>query len=215
MSVLDEYAARQYLAGRVGFLAKAHLAVDAEEALARAEEIGWPVVLKAAVEGIGHKSDFRGVELDVRGPEELKAAFSRLRASARAAGYGPRLRGILVEERLRGTEFIIGALRDPSFGPVVMVGSGGVLAELLRDTAFRLAPIGVEEAERAIHSTFASRLLPGFRGAPALPVHPLAEALAAASRIIAEDPTILELDINPFILGPGGGAAADLLLHIA
>jgi hypothetical protein len=212
MSLLDEYAARAYLGGRFNALARAVLATDIDSALDAARQIGWPVVLKASVDGIGHKSDFHGVELNIAGPDELRAAYERLLSAAQVAGHGQALRGILVEERLAGAEFIIGAIRDEAFGPVVMVGSGGVLAELLRDTVFRLAPVDAAEAERAILETRAARFLTGFRGSPPLPVGPLAEAIAAASRIIADDPDVLELDINPFILGPHGGAAADLLV---
>ncbi len=213
MRVLDEYAAREYLSGRGPRVARAILAVSAEEAIAAAEEIGWPVVVKASVEGVGHKSDFHGVELDIRNPDELLAAWRRIESAAKAFAFP--LRGLLVAERLKGAEFIIGAIRDDSFGPVVMVGSGGIMAELLRDTAFRLAPVTRDEAERAILQTRASRLLAGFRGSPPLPIGLLAEAVASASRIVAEDPNVIELDVNPFILGPDGGAAADLLLRLA
>lgn len=212
MSLLDEYAARAYLGGRFTSIARARLCASLTEAQHAAWEIGWPVVLKASVAGIGHKTDFHGVELDIAGSTELEAAFGRLVAAAASAGYGEAFRGVLVEERLAGAEFIIGAMRDDSFGPIVMVGSGGVLAELLRDTVFRLAPIDTAEAECAIRETKAARLLAGFRGSSPLPIRPLAEAVAAVSRIIAEDDAMLELDINPFILGPRGGAAADLLL---
>lgn len=212
MSLLDEHAAREYLRGRFDGLARAKLATSAGEAVRAAEAIGWPVVLKASVRGVGHKTDFRGVELDIDGPAALVAAFDRIVAAAGAAGHAGSLRGVLVEERLRGAEFIVGAVRDRLFGPVVMVGSGGVLAELLGDTSFRLAPIDVREAVRAIRETRASAFLDGFRGDPPLPVEPLAEALVAVGRIISEDDSVLELDINPFILGPSGGAAADLLV---
>jgi succinyl-CoA synthetase beta subunit len=215
MKVLDEYAAREYLAGKGPRMARAVLARDVAAAVAAAESIGWPVVAKASVEGVGHKSDFKGVELGIGSADELVAAFKRLSASASGAGYGGSFRGVLVEEQLKGAEFIIGALRDDAFGPVVMIGSGGVLAELFRDAVFRLAPINVAEAERAIRETRASRFLAGFRGSPPLPIGPLAEAVAAASHIIAEDPAVAELDLNPFILGPSGGAAADLLVRLA
>ncbi len=215
MKVLDEYAAREYLAGKGPRMAKAILARSSDAAVAAAEAIGWPVVAKASVDGVGHKSDFKGVELDLAGPDALVAAFARLSAAAAAAGFASAFRGILVEERLKGAEFIIGALRDEAFGPVVMVGSGGVLAELFKDAVFRMAPINAAEAERAIRETRASRFLEGFRGSPPLPIRPLAEAVAAASLIIAEDPAVVELDLNPFILGPSGGAAADLLIRLA
>ncbi len=88
------------------------------------------------------------------------------------------------------------------------------MTELLHDAVFRLAPIDAREAERAIRQTRAARFLEGFRGAPPLPIGPLAAAVAAASTLVAETPDLAELDINPFILGPGGGAAADLLVRL-
>ncbi|MGO8693964.1 MAG: acetate--CoA ligase family protein [Rectinemataceae bacterium] len=214
MRVLDEYAAREYLQGRGPRMGRAILARTRAEAEHAADQIGWPVVMKVSVDGVGHKSDFNGVELNIDGVAKLEAAWDRLTCSVEKAGLSTSLRGLLVEEQLYGAEFIIGALRDESFGPVVMVGSGGVMAEFLRDTVFRLAPIGVEEAERAIRQTRAARLLDGFRGSPPLPIGPLAEALAAASSVIAEFPEITELDINPFILGPLAGAAADVFLRL-
>src|SRR5208337_1045132 len=149
MRLLDEYSARQYLGGRGPRLARAILARSKSDAVDAAREIGWPVVQKISVEGIGHKSDFNGVQLNVRDPADLESAWDRLTSSAAAAGWSSVLRGLLVEEYLRGAEFIIGAIRDDSFGPVVMVGSGGVMTELLKDAVFRLAPIDVREAERA------------------------------------------------------------------
>lgn len=172
MKLLDEWSARRYLGGRGPRLARALLARSRVEAVEAAERIGWPVVLKASVEGVGHKSDFHGVQLDVKDAADLGRAWDRLAAAAEAAGLSSSLRGLLVEEQLRGAEFIIGALRDDSFGPVVMVGSGGILAELLRDAVFRLAPIDALEAERAIRQTRAARLLKGFRGSPRCPSGP-------------------------------------------
>ncbi len=214
MRLLDEYSARQYLQGRGPRTARALLARSKREAVEAAEQIGWPVVLKVSVDGVGHKSDWNGVQLDVKNVDDVASAWDRLTSSAVAAGLSSSVRGLLVEEHLRGAEFIIGALRDESFGPVVMIGSGGIMAELLHDTVFRLAPIDAREAERAIRQTRAARLLDGFRGSPALPIGPLAEAMAAASVLIAETPDMTELDINPFILGPDGGAAADLLVRL-
>jgi acetyltransferase len=214
MRVLDEYAAREYLAGRGPSMARARLARDPNEAILIARGLGWPVVMKISAEGLGHKTDFKGVELGIKNEDELRSAWTRLLSAVDHAGIGASFRGILIEEHLTGSEFIIGALRDGAFGPVVMVGSGGILAELFRDTAFRLAPVDADEAERAIVSTRASRLLAGFRGSPPLPVRPLAEAVAAVSRIVADDDSVVEFDINPFILGPAGGAAADMLIRL-
>jgi succinyl-CoA synthetase beta subunit len=214
MRLLDEYSAREYLKGRGPRLARALLATSRQDAVDAAQKIGWPVVLKASVEGVGHKSDFHGVELNIESAEDVQSAWDRIVSSVKAAGLSSTFRGLLVEEHLRGAEFIIGALRDESFGPVVMIGSGGVMTELLHDTVFRLAPIDAAEAERAIRQTRAARFLDGFRGSPPLPIGPLAEALAAASALIAGAPDMAELDINPYILGPRGGAAADLLVRL-
>lgn len=214
MNVLDEYEAREYLGGRFTAFARAKLARTEAEAVRLAETLGWPVVAKASVRGVGHKSDFKGVAVNLRTPAELQSACAEIRAAAEKAGYAEAFRGFLIEEQLKGAEFILGAIRDPAFGPVVMVGSGGVLAELVRDTVFRLAPLTREEAERAILATKASKFLKGFRGSGPLPIEPLAQAMVELGDLIAGNGEIEELDINPFILGSAAWGAADALVRL-
>jgi acyl-CoA synthetase (NDP forming) len=117
---------------------------------------------------------------------------------------------VLVQPMASGTELVVGGLRDPALGPVVMVGFGGVLVEVLRDVAFRLAPITHDEATQAIGSLRGFKLLTGARGRPAADVDALAATVVAASQLIAGVPEIEELDLNPVLAGPGGALAVDV-----
>jgi hypothetical protein len=117
---------------------------------------------------------------------------------------------VLVQPLVRGSvEVAVGGLRDPQFGPVVMVGSGGVLVEVLQDVAFRLAPLDREEALRQIRETQCSRLFQGVRGRPPADVEALAEVLVRVGHLVAQETAVRELDLNPVVAGPQGCWAVD------
>jgi hypothetical protein len=133
-----------------------------------------------------------------------------VRAAAEALlELDPRAR-VLVQPMAAGTELVVGALRDPALGPVVMVGFGGVLVEVLRDVAFRLAPVSEAEVEAAIASLRGFKLLTGVRGRPAADLRALARTVVAASQLIACLPGVAELDLNPVLAGPAGAVAVDV-----
>jgi hypothetical protein len=111
-----------------------------------------------------------------------------------------------------GVELIVGMERDPQFGPVVLVGLGGVLAEAIDDTALRLAPVPPEAARAMLEELRAARLLRGFRGAPAVDVAAVVELVVAIGALARARPEIVELDLNPVIAGPGGAVVADALV---
>jgi succinyl-CoA synthetase beta subunit len=216
--VLDELEAFAYLTAHGVPVVRHALAASLPEAVKAAAAIGYPVALKLSSGELAHKTEAGGVRLGIRDAGDLAEAWPALLAAASARGLalGGDLRGMLVEEMVRGgAELIVGGLRDAAFGPVVMFGLGGVLAELVSDASFRLAPVDAGEARRMVGETRAGRLLAGFRGGPPLPEAPLVATIVRVSELMAAEPHVLELDINPLLLTPAGGQAADALVRLA
>ena len=174
--------------------------------LAAAAEIGYPVVLKTGEPGIAHKSDAGGVLLGLRDPDALRAAYQDL-----ATRLGPR---VLVGETIPpGPELSLGLARDHELGPLLVVGAGGVLVELLADRAVVLPPVSPVQARRMLGRLQVSRLLAGLRGQPPADLDAVTAAITALSQLAAELGDVLEaLDINPLICGPAGAVAVDALV---
>ena len=163
---------------------------------------------------IEHKTEAGGVALGIA-PENAAEEHDALVARARAHDANAEIRGTLVAPMIRGIECILGMRRDPVFGPVVMVGSGGVLAELIGDVAFRKAPIDRAEARRMIAELRGAGVLEGVRGRPRCDIDALADAVAALSRFAAAHAEVVEsVDVNPFVVLPEGegGMAVDALI---
>jgi acyl-CoA synthetase (NDP forming) len=203
---LDEVESLSLLADYGIPVARAVRATSQDEALQAAAEIGYPVVLKTAEPGIEHKSEVGGVVLDLADPEALKIAYDDL-----ARRLGSR---VSVSRRVpEGVEIALGAIRDPQFGSYVMVAAGGVLIELLADSAVSLAPIDEKGAERLLGSLKARRLLEGWRGKPPTDVASLCRAIACLS-VLADDlgDALEQLDVNPVIASPDGCVAVDALV---
>ena len=203
---LDEVESLSLLADYGIPVAHAVRAASEDEALQAAAEIGYPVVLKTAEPGIEHKSEVGGVVLDLEDSEALKAAYRDLETR-----LGVR---VSVSRRItEGVEIALGAIRDPQFGSYVMVAAGGVLIELLADSAVSLAPIDENGAERLLGSLKARRLLDGLRGKPAADVASLCRAIAHLS-VLADDlgDALEQLDVNPLIASPEGCVAVDALV---
>ncbi len=175
------------------------LAATADEAVAIAEGIGYPVALKRVAPGLLHKADVGGVALDLVDAAALRAAFARL--------VGPGERGFVQRMAPKGLEVIVGAQRDPQFGPLVMFGLGGIFVEVLKDVAFRLAPLSKAEAREMVAETAAGRLLGGVRGQPPGDTAAVVEALRRVGQLMADLPAIAEIDLNPLIVGPAGSGA--------
>ena len=206
---LDEAEGLALLAAFGVPAAAAHLAEDGEAARAAATGIGFPVVLKTAMPGIHHKSDVGGVRLGLADPAALAAAYGEM-----AARLGPR---VTVEPMAgAGVELAFGMVRDAQFGPLVLVGLGGIFIEVLKDRAFALPPFGREEAHRLIGRLKGAALLDGVRRAPAADLDAVAEALARFSVLAATLGDVLaEMDVNPVIAGPDGCLAVDALVVAA
>lgn len=178
---------------------------SAEEAVAAAERIGWPVALKTAAPGVLHKSDVAGVALGLGDPEALRRAYRDIEAR-----LGP---SAVVAEMAWGVELALGMVRDAQFGPIVMVAAGGVLIEVLRDRAFALPPLDPSRARAMLDRLAVRPLLEGVRGGPAADLDGVAEAVVRLS-VLAEDlgHLIESLDVNPLMAGPGGCVAVDAMV---
>jgi len=178
---------------------RAAVAKDAEEAAAAAEKIGWPVVLKILSPDIVHKSEAGAIALDIKSAEELRSAASRILSSVRKSRPDARIDGFLVQETLRGHELIVGAARDEQFGPVVLLGSGGIFVEIVKDVTFRVAPITRKDAWEMIKELKAYAALSGARGQKAADFSALEGVLLSVSSLIMNE-NVLELDINPLFV---------------
>ena len=192
----------------------AHLAVDAKGAAAAATKIGFPVVMKIASPDIPHKSDIGGVMLGLAGEDDVAKGFDELILRARRAYPEALLQGCLVAPMIEGgTEIVLGANCDPVFGPVVMVGLGGVFVELLRDVSLRVAPVGGDEALRMLRELKGFALLEGARGRPPMDIEALAQALVDLSSFaVAHAHEIVSCDINPFLVLSKGAVALDAVI---
>jgi acyl-CoA synthetase (NDP forming) len=189
-------------AGGVPYV-EARQASGLEDALAAAEDVGYPVVLKAL--GELHKSDAGGVAVGLRDAEELAETLAGMEAALSPPRYSVEAMAPLA----RGLELIVGAKRDPRFGPILLVGAGGLYAEIVKDVAVALAPVTEAGAEALLRSLRVAPLLDGARGKPAVDVAATAAAAAALSRVAAEHPEILEIEINPLLALPDGVLGLD------
>jgi acyl-CoA synthetase (NDP forming) len=196
------WEARELLAAAGVEFAEARKASNAEEALTVAGELGYPVVLKAL--GQLHKSDAGGVAVGLVDAASLQEQLAKM-ATLEAPEYSVERTAPLEE----GIELIVGTRRDPRFGPVTLVGMGGLYTEVLSDVAVALAPVDEDQAERLIRSLRAAPLLGGSRGRPALDVRAAARATAALSRVAAEHPEVSELEVNPLLVLPSGALGLD------
>ena len=197
--VLDPQAGAEVMSAYGLSVPPSGLASHADEAAALAERLGYPVALKRVAPGVVHKSDAGGVALGLVDAAAVRAAFARM--------IGPGERGFVQQMASSGLEAIVGAQRDAQFGPLVMFGLGGVYVEVLRDVAFRLAPLSAAEAREMVAETAAGRLLAGVRGQPPGDLDGVVDALVGVGQLMADLPLVVEVDLNPLIVGPAGEGA--------
>jgi succinyl-CoA synthetase beta subunit len=200
----DGYWEARTLVASAGIeMPRARLVHSWEEARSAAQELGFPLVLKAL--GRTHKSEGGGVRLGISSVAELEADFSDLAARLQAPAYSLERMASLAT----GVELIVGVRRDRSFGPVALIGLGGVFAELLSDVAVALAPVSAQQAEDLLLSLRGAPLLTGARDRPPLDVSAAATAAAALSELAAARPDLTEVEVNPLLLGVSGAVALD------
>lgn len=202
-----ERVARQY-----GIrVAKSGLARSEREAGLLAKRMGFPLAMKIVSKDILHKSDIGGVRTNVGSLKEVRGAYARILKNAEAKNPRADIAGVLVQRMApEGQEFVVGATRDPQFGPAVMFGFGGVYVELFKDVSFRLAPITNEEATDMMKETRAYKLLTGFRGSKPLDALAVAKTIVAVGRLMVEQPAVDSIDINPLFVYSRGTLAVDV-----
>ncbi|SMD18222.1 acetate--CoA ligase family protein [Kibdelosporangium aridum] len=187
------------------------LAATADEAVALAEKIGFPVVLKIVSPDILHKTEAGGVLVGVSDSDAARAGFEKIIANAKNYKADAQIDGVQVQQMVGGgQEVIIGATTDPTFGKVVAFGLGGVLVEVLKDVTFRLAPVSQDEAVSMLDGIAAAEVLKGARGADPVDADTLADVLRRVSELVTDFPEISEFDLNPVFASKDGAVAADV-----
>jgi len=186
-------------------------AASAAEAAAAAQAVGFPVVLKARSGDIVHKTDAGGVVLGLDSGEAVRAAYETMEAR-----LGAQMGGAVIQPTAPwGVEAIIGLASDPEFGPIVMVGLGGVMTDLLGDRRFAVPPLEPGVADAMVASLRAAPLLDGYRGAPKVDRRALAAVLERIAHVAEEVPELVELDLNPILVSPAGALVVDCKARLA
>ena len=192
------------------------LATNADQAASIAHELGFPVVMKIASPDILHKSDVEGILLNIGSEEAVKNGYAHLIARVSEKSPTARIKGVHIQRQVPdGQEVILGMVRDPQFGPVMMFGSGGVEVEGLKDVAFALGPLTQTEADSIIERTWAGRKLDGFRNISAADKSAVADALIRLSILAEGHPEITEIEINPLLVFEKGATAIDVRIEKA
>jgi len=203
--VVPEYRAKALL-GPLGLpFPKGRFAATVEEAIAAAEAVGGPVVMKAQAAALSHKSDAGGVALNLEGADAIRAAWDKMFADVARYDAAILLDGVLIEAMgARGLELIVGAKTDPQWGPVILAGFGGVTAEILQDVCLLTPDLPKDAIVAALLALKQAPLLRGYRGAPALDVEAVADLIGTVGRLLLGNPAIRELDLNPVVVYPKG-----------
>jgi len=189
---------------------KFELAKNETEAVKEANKIGYPVVLKIVSPDIIHKSDVGGVVVNLRDEKGVQNAYNRILENVKKHNAEARIIGMLVQEMAPpSTEVIVGAIKDPQFGPSVMFGLGGIFVEVLKDVTFRVAPITRDEACEMISEVKAYPLLKGYRNTPPVDIGAIAEILLNTSKLVIDHQEIKELDLNPIMVYEKGAKTVD------
>ena len=186
------------------------LAADPEEVKKVAGKIGFPLVMKIASPDITHKTDVGGVKLKIQSLEEAEAAFFEIMKNVKKNSPKAKIEGVLMEEMVsKRYEILIGAKKDPIFGPIVVFGMGGVATEIFKDHNIGLPPLNMALAERVIEETKIFELLKGFRKVPAVDLKAIQFLLYKFAYLLMEFPEIREIDLNPFVVDETGGMVID------
>lgn len=214
-TALSEIESKRILEALDISTAMPHAARSADEAAALASQCGFPVVLKVLSPDVTHKSDVGGVALGIGSESDARDAFERIRQNLAARAPKARFEGVAVQAMARpGLEVLAGITRDPQFGAMVMVAMGGVLVEVLKDTAVRLAPVSEAEARAMLCELRGAAMLKGTRGTAPVDESALASLLVKISDFAARHPEISEMDLNPVVVYPDGLCALDARILI-
>jgi acetyl-CoA synthetase (ADP-forming) len=206
---LSEYEAKRFLSEHKIPVTREELVVGEDEAIAAAEKIGFPVVLKANGPEIAHKTERNLVQVGLDGPDEVRTAYKTIVENLGNDTYD----GILVQEMIEGErELVVGLVRDPQFGPCVMFGLGGIFTEVLKDTSFRVAPIEKYDALQMMDEIKSKAILGPFRGKEPVNRDLLADILIAIGDIGMDFGAVKEIDMNPVIIQGSEPVVVDSLI---
>lgn len=201
---LSEYESKKLLSFYGIPVTKERLSCSADEAAAAAAALGFPVVLKACSPALMHKSEHGSIALNLRSKGDVREAYGRIVKSIDLD-----LEGVLVQEMVPGQrELVVGLIRDPQFGPCVMLGIGGTMTEIFEDTVFRMAPFDMIEAQDMTEELRFKKIFGAFRGQKPVDMQTLCRTLIAVGQIGLEREAVSELDINPLIITPEGRVKA-------
>ncbi len=207
---LTEAEAKRLLANYQIPVLEHAVAASAAQAAQAAHKIGFPVVMKIMSPDIIHKTDVGGVCLDIKTPEEARRAYDKIMASSRRAVPQADIRGVFIEAmRTKRYELLIGSKKDPTFGPAILFGMGGVAVEVFKDTNVGLPPLNMSLSQRLIEDTKVYKLLKGYRGMPGVDIGAIQFLLYKFAYLLADFPEIKEIDINPFGVDEHGGFVLD------
>jgi acetyl-CoA synthetase (ADP-forming) len=206
---LSEHQSKLFLREHGIPVTREELVLGEDEAVAAAEKLGYPVVLKACGPDISHKTERNLVQVGLDDAEEVRRAYRTIIENLGGDPY----EGILVQEMIRGErELVVGLVRDPQFGPCVMFGLGGIFTEVLKDTSFRVAPLEKYDALQMMDEIRAKAILGPFRGKPPVDKDKLADILIAVGDIGMKYDQVKEIDINPLIIAGAEPVAVDALV---
>lgn len=218
-TLLTEYESKKVLAAYGIPITDTEIATTPDEAVSAAAQIGYPVVAKLLSRTVTHKTDVGGVALNLRNSDAVREAFDRIQASVAEKVGAEHFEGVTIQPMINwsGYELIVGSSPDPQFGPVLLFGMGGQLVEVFKDRALALPPLNTNLARNLIHETKISEALKGVRGRKAVDEDALASLLVRFSELVAEQPRIAEIDINPLLASPERVIALDarVVLHPA
>jgi acetyl-CoA synthetase len=193
------------------------LVASADEAVNAAEVLGYSVVLKVESPDLPHKTEAGVIRLNLRTADDVRAGYAAVMANAGKVSPPPRINGVLVQPMVpQGIEMVVGARNDPLFGPLIVVGLGGVLVEVLKDTALSPAPVSPAQAEGLLRSLKGVKLLEGFRGMAGVDIGRLSQVISDVSRFAADHrDSVAELDVNPLICSGARITAVDALIVVS
>jgi acyl-CoA synthetase (NDP forming) len=189
---------------------KFKIAKTVEEAVKSSSEIGYPVVIKIVSPDVLHKSDVGAVKINLKNADEVRAAFGEIMKNVKKFKSDAKIIGVIVEQLApQGNEVIVGMAKDPQFGPALMFGLGGIFVEVLKDVAFRIAPLTEYDAREMIQEIKGYPVLTGIRGQKPADINSIVDIILKVSKLVTEHANIEQLDLNPILVYEKGARIVD------
>ncbi len=190
-------------------LNKMKVAKNLEASIQRANEVGYPIVLKIISEDVIHKSDSGGVKVGIKSDDELSKSYQEMMKSVLSFYPNAKIDGVSVEEKASGVELLIGTNTDSQFGKMIALGIGGIFVEVYKDVSFRLIPVSSKDVRDMINEIKGKAMFDGFRGLPKVNLEELISLILIVSKLIENYPIIFEMDLNPVVATENGLRAID------